>query len=130
VFSAIAKHYTRAIVCAIDFRHTHVMVEGWQKNSQIDLFDFIKMVDDLGCGALLVTNIARDGMLCGPDIETYQKIIERFKTPLIASGGVGELSDLVMLKALGINEVVIGKALYEKRFSLPEALKVVGGQSC
>ncbi len=77
--------------------------------------------DDLPLAAVVYTDIARDGMLAGPNLEATHALAKRLRTPVIASGGVGSLDDLARLAALPVVGCVVGRALYEGRFTLREA---------
>jgi len=79
----------------------------------------------MGVGALIFTPISVDGTLKGPRIEKTVKLVETVKVPVIASGGVASLEDLVALTETGVDGVVVGTALYEKKFTLKEALEAV-----
>lgn len=129
-FKTILDLYPSQIVCAIDFKNDYVMTEGWQQESKISLNAFIKTISDIGCQSLLVTNISRDGMMTGPDVETYKRIKSLTTAEIIASGGVSSLEDLKVLKALDIPSVIVGKAFYEEKFTYKEALNAIGGTSC
>ena len=129
-FKAILDQYTSQIVCAIDFKNDYVMTEGWQEESKISLNTFIKTISDIGCQSLLVTNISRDGMLTGPDINTYKAIKNLTNAEIIASGGVSSLEDLKVLKSIDMPSVIIGKAFYEQKFTFSEAVQAVGGPKC
>ncbi|MCJ7560257.1 HisA/HisF-related TIM barrel protein, partial [Candidatus Bathyarchaeota archaeon] len=76
----------------------------------------------------LVTSITKDGTLSGPDLDTLSEACRYPNVKIIAAGGIGGLNDLVALKRVGVESAVIGKALYEGRFTLKEALKTVGGE--
>ena len=127
LFEKIVKRFNDKIVCAVDFKNNDVMLEGWQKQSQLSLDEFINKISLIGCKTLLVTNISRDGMLTGPDIDTYIKLKEITDVDIIASGGVSSIEDLLELKEIGMPAVIIGKALYENKFSLNDAKKAIGG---
>lgn len=95
--------------------------QGWNQNSELSLWDCLALYPNLKY--LLCTDINLDGTLTGPNFDLYQQIKNRY--PLLnlqASGGIGQLSELQKLSELNIDSVIIGKALYEKRFNLPEAL--------
>jgi len=129
-FKTILDLYPSQIVCAIDFKNDFVMTEGWQQESKISLDTFIKTISDIGCQSLLVTNISRDGMMTGPDVDTYKRIKSLTTAEIIASGGVSSLEDLKALKSLDIPSVIIGKAFYEEKFTYKEALRSIGGTTC
>jgi phosphoribosylformimino-5-aminoimidazole carboxamide ribonucleotide (ProFAR) isomerase len=80
----------------------------------------------IGVKAFLVTSITKDGTLSGPDLDTLREACQYPNVEVIAAGGIGGLNDLVALKRVGVEGAVIGKALYEGRFTLKEALKTVG----
>lgn len=101
-----------------------VATEGWKKEETLSLWDCLDDYITLGLQHLLCTDIGRDGMLTGPNVKLYSEIIERYPhLQLQASGGVGELAHLTALKVAGIPGAIVGKALYENRFTLEEALK-------
>lgn len=98
-------------------------LKGWTQSADTDLFHIVKRYADYDYGALLVTDIAKDGVLLGPNIDLYRDLLARFpNAPLITSGGVGTLDDVKALKALAPYGIIIGKALYENKFTLAEAI--------
>ena len=98
-------------------------LKGWTESSDTDLYALIKVYKDYDFGALLVTDIAKDGVLQGANIELYREILARFpNAPLITSGGVGSLDDVKALKTLQPYGIIIGKALYDHKFTLEEAI--------
>ncbi len=113
------------LVVAIDARDGKVAVEGWQKTSAVDAADLAAEMGDLGVRRLLCTDIATDGMLTGPNLEGLRRIAEATTAEVIASGGVSALEDIVALRELeplGIIAVIAGRALYEGRLDLGEAI--------
>lgn len=113
------------IVIALDVRYRngdyYCATQGWRNNSDVSLWDCLANYPDLK--NLLCTDIDLDGTLSGPNTDLYNDIQQRFPNiRLQASGGIGRLIDIKKLKAMGIDSVIVGKALYEKRFSLKEAL--------
>lgn len=127
-FEAIASKYKKRIVCAVDFNKGQIMTDGWLNPHDQTVFDFVKTIENSGCGALLVTNIQRDGMMTGPDLQTYEALLKSTKLEVIASGGVGALSDLTDLKKINIPTVIIGKAFYEHKFTFKQAMTLLGGE--
>ena len=125
VEAAVAKFGQRIIV-GIDARDGKVAVSGWQETSEVLATDLGKQMQALGVGKLICTDIATDGMLVGPNIESLRTMAEAVDIPIIASGGVSKLEDIVALKALeplGVTGVITGKALYEGTLDLAEAIK-------
>ncbi|WP_306252645.1 1-(5-phosphoribosyl)-5-[(5-phosphoribosylamino)methylideneamino]imidazole-4-carboxamide isomerase [Parvularcula sp. IMCC14364] len=100
-----------------------IATHGWEKSSGEILWDTLSLYAAAGLQHLLVTDVARDGMLSGPNLELMTSIIRRFpNVSLQASGGVGTLEDIVSLKEAGATAAIVGKAIYEGRFTLPEAI--------
>jgi phosphoribosylformimino-5-aminoimidazole carboxamide ribotide isomerase len=80
----------------------------------------------LGVETFLITSIAQDGMLSGPDLQTLEKACQTQNIKVIAAGGIGSINDLTALKRIGVEGAVIGKALYEGKFTLKEAIQKIG----
>jgi phosphoribosylformimino-5-aminoimidazole carboxamide ribotide isomerase len=115
------------VVVGIDARDGKVAVEGWAKTSSITALDLALRFEDAGVAAIVFTDIDRDGVLGGANIEKTVELARRLKTPVIASGGVSSLDDLRMLKsheADGIAGAILGRALYDGRIDLKTALAV------
>ena len=98
-----------------------VMTQGWQKNSQLSVSELLACYPPFMIKNVLCTDIQRDGLLAGPSIELYQELLQNFpQINWIASGGVASINDLSALNRLGMQEVIVGKALYEQRLTLAE----------
>ena len=116
------------IVPAMDVRVdskgvARIAIAGWQQDSSSVLEEAILKVLPDGSGHLLCTDISRDGMLKGPNVELYTKLRKKFpKLEVQASGGVSSLADLASLKKIGVAGAIIGRALYERKFTVKEAL--------
>jgi phosphoribosylformimino-5-aminoimidazole carboxamide ribotide isomerase len=99
-------------------------VHGWTQSSELSLWEVIEEYSNIGLQTILVTDIAKDGVLRGANIALYAQIMKRYPTlDLITSGGVGTIEDVRALKALNPAGIIIGKALYENRFTLTEVIK-------
>jgi phosphoribosylformimino-5-aminoimidazole carboxamide ribotide isomerase len=114
-----------SVIVALDNRDGNVMVEGWKTETGFTMWDALEKFVNLGVTTFLITSIAQDGMLQGPDLETLSEACAYSGVNVIAAGGIGSLGDLVALKQVGVGGVVIGKALYEGRFTLKEAIETV-----
>jgi len=125
VQEAVRQHGSESVAVAIDEKDGKVAVHGWKNKSEIDYLDLARSFEKMGVGALIFTPISVDGTLKGPRIEKTVKLVETVKVPVIASGGVASLEDLVALTGTGVAGVVVGTALYEKKFTLKEALEAV-----
>ncbi len=123
-----AAHPGRVAV-GLDARGRDVATRAWTAASGHDLLDLAARFEDTGVAALIVTEIGRDGTMDGPDLDQLDAVLAATTIPVIASGGVGRLEDLAALADLAaaarnLTGVVVGRALYEGRFSLAEALAV------
>jgi phosphoribosylformimino-5-aminoimidazole carboxamide ribotide isomerase len=121
---AVELHGDR-IVVAVDTRDGLVMVRGW-RDSAGPLERYLPALEAAGAPRFLVTSIGSDGTLEGPDLPLYGQVLELTDRPLIASGGVATTDDLVALAELGAEAAVVGKALYEGRLTVEDALAVSG----
>ena len=121
VARAICTRYPKAVVMALDARDGKVAVEGWQEQSEQDVIELAKEVDGWNIGAILFTNIHKDGTREGPDVEGTAGLQSRVDTTVIASGGIGALDDLRALSVAGVRSAVCGRALYSGAFTLSEA---------
>ena len=121
----LAGHYPVGV--AIDAREREVAVRGWAQGSGVDLFELLARFADSGVAAVIVTDIGRDATLGGPDLEGLAAVLHATAVPVIASGGVGALTDLEALATLSaggrsLDGVIVGKALYEGLFTVEEAM--------
>jgi 1-(5-phosphoribosyl)-5-[(5-phosphoribosylamino)methylideneamino] imidazole-4-carboxamide isomerase/N-(5'phosphoribosyl)anthranilate isomerase len=122
----VISQYGEAIAVGLDVRGTTLSARGWTKDGG-DLFQVMDRLEDAGCARYVVTDVAKDGTLQGPNLDLLRSVAERTDKPIIASGGVSSLDDIADLRALvpfGIEGAIVGKALYAKAFSLAEALDV------
>jgi phosphoribosylformimino-5-aminoimidazole carboxamide ribotide isomerase/imidazole glycerol phosphate synthase glutamine amidotransferase subunit len=127
-FAALARELPGRLVPAIESRGGVAQVGGWREGGRIDVATAAARLAGLGCPAVLVTDVERDGTLSGPNLELSQAVATAAGTPVLVSGGVATLADLEAAAASpGVGGVVVGRALYERRFSLREALAAVAG---
>ena len=117
----IDEYGSERIIIALDHRNSLISVHGWIESTGLSIYSKLKDFIDLGYENFLVTSIEHDGGLSGPDIKTYRKISN--KANIIASGGISSIQDIITLKKVGVKAVVIGKALYQNKFSFEEALE-------
>jgi len=116
------------ICVGIDARAGKVLTRGWEKEEELVATDLARRVADAGVDRVVYTDVARDGMLGGVNLEQTCAIAREAGLSVTASGGVSSLSDIRQLKSIqrcGVDSVIVGKALYEGRFTLQEALKAV-----
>ncbi|MEW6258865.1 MAG: 1-(5-phosphoribosyl)-5-[(5-phosphoribosylamino)methylideneamino]imidazole-4-carboxamide isomerase [Thermodesulfobacteriota bacterium] len=121
------RFYPGRIVVGIDARNGKVAIEGWTQTTEIVAVDLAKSLEDCGVAAIHFTDIHRDGMQTGPNIEETRKLAEAISIPVIASGGVSTIDDirkLLPLEAVGVVGVITGRALYAGTLDLQEAIRV------
>jgi phosphoribosylformimino-5-aminoimidazole carboxamide ribotide isomerase len=121
-----------AVSLGVDARGTSIATHGWQHDGGITVGELIRRFDGIELGAMVVTEIAVDGMLTGPDVRGLAAVLAQTDVPVIASGGVGSLDDVRALMAMDVDGrhlhgAITGKALYEGRFTVAEALAVISG---
>ena len=125
---AIEQHGDR-IAVGLDVRGTTLAARGWTKEGG-DLWETLERLDAEGCARYVVTDVAKDGMLQGPNVQLLEAVCARTDRPVIASGGVSTLEDLRVLRELvpsGVEGAIIGSALYKGAFTLTDALAVARG---
>ena len=115
------------IAVAIDARDGKVAIDGWTQTTQVRALDLARQFEDSGVAAIIFTDIHRDGTHSGPNIDATRKIAEALSIPVIASGGVSDLSDiqrLIPLAAVGVVGIITGRALYDGTLDLKQAIAV------
>ncbi|MEM7682126.1 MAG: 1-(5-phosphoribosyl)-5-[(5-phosphoribosylamino)methylideneamino]imidazole-4-carboxamide isomerase [Planctomycetota bacterium] len=119
--------YAQRIVLGLDARNGQAAVDGWTESSGERALDIAERVRGWPLGAIVFTDIAVDGTLAGPNLESTRELAEHTDVPVVASGGVGRLEDLTALRGLPIEGVIVGKAIYEGAFSVSQALEALRG---
>jgi phosphoribosylformimino-5-aminoimidazole carboxamide ribotide isomerase len=124
-FSAVAKEFADKIVLSLDARGSKIATEGWEKDSSQEVIDLAKKAANLPLAAIIYTDINRDGMLAGPNIERTKALAEAIKFPVIAAGGVTTIEDIQKLaQTKVISAAIVGRSLYEGTMDLAEAIKI------
>jgi len=123
----VNKFGSKKILISIDARDGKVATSGWQEESELKVIDFAKKLEQMGIKYILYTDIKRDGMLSGPDVEGLKELKENTSLNIIASGGISSLKDIKKLNELSFYGVITGQALYTNQFNLKEAIEKVGG---
>jgi len=113
------------VTVALDYVAEKVVIKGWTQSTGIILKDAISKLQERGVEVFLLTAVERDGMLSGPDHKTLSSIVKTQNAKVIASGGVTSIKDLIRLKKSGLFGAIIGKALYEEKISLEEAISTL-----
>lgn len=126
----LAFHGTDKVIVALDSFQGKVATRGWKQVTEARVLDVARMLEQQGVRTVLHTDISRDGMLTGPDLETLNDLLARTGLDVIASGGVGSRDDIIRLRRLQEKRligVIVGKALYEGTIRLPEILDTGSG---
>ena len=121
----LSKEYPKRVAVGIDAKEGMVATRGWLKQSEISSLDLAKQLNDLELAAIISTDIATDGTLKGPNVRALREIAEISINPVIASGGIGSIADLISLADFeneGIKGIIVGRALYDGSIDLKEAL--------
>ena len=122
----VIGQYGEKIAVGLDVRGHTLATRGWTEQGG-DLFEMISKLDAAGCSRYIVTDVTKDGTLTGPNLELLREVCAATSAPVIASGGISELQDLIDLRAmtnLGVEGAIVGKAIYSGAFSLAQALEV------
>ena len=125
----LAGRYPEQIIVGIDARDGKVATRGWIEESNVEATALAKELSGVGIAAIISTDIATDGTLAGPNLEALRSMAEASSVPVIASGGVGCMADLLALLSLepyGVTGVIVGRALYDGRVMLKEGIQAVG----
>ena len=112
--------YGEKVVVSVDAKDGKVAVEGWTKVGDQDALEFARLLEEMGLKTLVYTDIARDGMLKGPNFNALSRLLNVVSMEIIASGGVSSLEDLIRLKSIGADGAIVGKALYEGAITMKE----------
>ncbi|HZJ98656.1 MAG TPA: 1-(5-phosphoribosyl)-5-[(5-phosphoribosylamino)methylideneamino]imidazole-4-carboxamide isomerase [Tissierellaceae bacterium] len=112
--------YGEKVIIGIDAKDGYVAIEGWTKTSQTKALDFAKEMEALGVRTIIYTDIAKDGMLQGPNFKSTKELNDNVDIDIIASGGVASMNDLEILSQIGVAGAIVGKALYEGRIDLAQ----------
>lgn len=121
----IFDEWKERVVLGVDVREGKVAIRGWQEQTEVDALELIQRMAELGARRVIVTDISRDGTLQGPNLQLLKRLVQEAGIPIIASGGVSSLDDLLALKETGVEGAIIGKALYTGAINLKEALEQV-----
>ena len=101
-----------------------VAIQGWEKVSTVSAIDLAMQVKDIGVKTIVYTDISKDGMLLGPNVEQTKELSDVTGLDVIASGGVSSMKDLELIAGSGVHGAIIGKALYEKKVDLAKAIEL------
>jgi phosphoribosylformimino-5-aminoimidazole carboxamide ribotide isomerase len=121
-FAQCAEKFSGKIVLGLDARGSKVSSHGWTKDNPQDLLAFAAEAAKLPLAAIIYTDITKDGMMAGPNLERTKALVQAVEVPVIASGGVREISDIKKLAELAVEAAIIGRSLYEGTLKLSDAI--------
>ncbi|HYM45882.1 MAG TPA: 1-(5-phosphoribosyl)-5-[(5-phosphoribosylamino)methylideneamino]imidazole-4-carboxamide isomerase [Solirubrobacteraceae bacterium] len=128
---ALGEHGPERVLVSVDVRGGRVATAGWTETTELEAAEVIARLHAQGVRELVYTNVDRDGMLEGPDLDEVARVADAAQGRLIYSGGIGSLADLEGLAGLPdgsrVDGVIVGKALYERRFTVTQALEILDG---
>ena len=126
ILKTVKDFGSERIAVALDLKDGKIMFGGWKKSVKTDFLEMARLAEEtLHVGMIIFTSVDRDGTLRGPSIRYAKKLLKTVKIPIVASGGISSLSDLVRLSKIGVYGAIVGTALYEGKFSLKEAVEAV-----
>jgi len=120
----MVKEYSEAIAVSADIKDGVIAIKGWTELSGLDLFDFCRTIVEIGVKTLVCTDISKDGLLGGTNIELYRRLKNEVSIKLIASGGVSSLDEISTLSSLGMDGAILGTAIYTGKINLADAVKI------
>ncbi|MCA9213104.1 MAG: 1-(5-phosphoribosyl)-5-[(5-phosphoribosylamino)methylideneamino]imidazole-4-carboxamide isomerase [Planctomycetales bacterium] len=123
-FSTMAEKFPGKLVLGLDARDGQVATDGWLETSDVDATDMAKRFEQLPIAAIVYTDIARDGMMVGPNVDAMKKMNDAVNVEVVASGGVSKAADITDLKNAGMPACIVGRALYDKAVTLPEIIEL------
>jgi len=126
------KRYPGKIIVSIDAKDNYVSVEGWTEPTSITAIDLAKRFEDMGIAAFIYTDIQRDGMRSGPNIDGIREFAQGINVGVIAAGGVSsmkDIEDLLTLQKDGVSGIITGRAIYDGSIKLEEAIDTVDNRS-
>ena len=124
LISLLMEYGKDRVMVASDYLNDQVMIRGWKTTTKFTLQEALTKFLTLGVENFLLTSISKDGLLTGPDCITLRTIVDNNRAKIYAAGGISSLPDLRLLKSVGVVGVVVGKALYEGKFTLKEAIQI------
>jgi phosphoribosyl isomerase A len=123
----IVAEHSEKVAVGLDCRGTRLQARGWTEDAG-ELDPMLERLNAAGARCYIVTDVARDGMLNGPNLDLLAHVADRTDAVVVASGGVSSIEDIVALRDRGVAEAIVGKALYAGRFTLAEAIEAAGDQ--
>jgi len=127
-FAEMAGKYPQRLVLGLDAKSGLLATHGWQEETNVQAMDLVRRFTDTPLAGIVYTDIERDGMLKGPNLDALRELIAATEIPVIASGGISTLPDVERVRDTGAAGVIIGRALYDEQIFLSEAITVAGDE--
>ena len=119
------RNFSESIIVGIDAREGHIAIHGWRQQTELGIVEFVLSMIELGVKRFIYTDISRDGTLTEPNFAAIFELVNTVRLPIIAAGGISSLNHLIILKKLGVEGAIVGKALYTGDINLKQALATV-----
>ncbi len=127
IIKTVKSFGSQRVAVSLDLRNGKIMLKGWKEPAKAGFAEMARYAEEkLNVGMIIFTAVDRDGTLRGPSLQYAEKLLKTVKVPVVASGGISSLQDLVSLSKVGVYGAIVGMALYEGKFSLKEALQNAG----
>ena len=117
--------HQESVVIGLDARDGQIATSGWQHTTNLNVIELVEKVESLGAFRLIYTDISRDGTMQGPNIEAVRNVVHKAQIPVISSGGISTIADLLRLQALGVEGAIVGRALYTGDIDLHQAIGMI-----
>jgi phosphoribosylformimino-5-aminoimidazole carboxamide ribotide isomerase len=124
---SMVREYGEKIAVGVDIKDGLVAIKGWTEVSEKSCFGFCQELQNMGVKTVICTDISKDGLLSGTNIQLYGELISKFKMDFTASGGLSSIEDVIKLRDMGMYGAILGKALYTKNIDLKEAVSICKG---
>lgn len=122
-FAQMAQEFSGRVVLGLDARGSTVATHGWTQDGHTEVLEFAARAAELPIAAIIYTDISKDGMMAGPNFERTKALIDAVDLPIVASGGVSQISDITKLVEIGADAAIVGRSLYEGAMSLADAIE-------
>lgn len=124
LFGKILKKYSSRIIVALDVKNGALLKRGWSQQTNKDVIKTVQYLETIGIKRFIITDVINDGMLSSPNFDQIKNLKKNIGSEFIVSGGISTLADIRKLKSIGVKAIIIGKALYENKINLQEAINV------
>ena len=122
------KKYKEKIAVGVDIKGENVAIHGWTETTNINVYGYFSYLESIGVKTVICTDISKDGVLKGTNLELYKKLSDNYKIDIIASGGVSSTDDVKALMQMNVCGAIVGKAYYEKKIDLKEIITLTKGR--